>query len=195
MRYYVIRRGLNNMLTTLARNWWMFLLRGVVAIVFGVMAIVWPDITLFTLIVLFGAFVLIDGVFSIAAAITRARQKNEWLPFLLQGLLGVGVGLGAWIWPDLTALGLMYIIAAWAILSGLAQIAAAIILRRQISNEWLLILGGVLSLVFGAIIAIFPGDGAIALVWLVGIYTVVFGVAIVIFAIRLRGLDTDSTEV
>jgi len=174
-------------LEMVTRNWWMFLVRGVLAILFGVVAWVWPDLTVTVLVILFGAYALVDGVFAIIAAIV-AGGEGRWLPLLLAGVAGIGIGVITFLWPDVTALALMYLIAAWAIVLGVLQIVAAIQLRSVLENEWALGLAGLASVIFGAIVAIFPGDGAIALIWVIGIFAILFGVLLIALAFRLRRL-------
>lgn len=174
------------MAETLTRNWWLLALRGVAAIIFGVVAWAWPDITLTTLIIVFGAYALVDGVFSIVHVLTTRDRPTNWPWLLLQGILGVGVGIGTIVWPDLTALALLYVIAAWAIVTGAMQIAAAVELRREIQGEFWLGLGGIASIAFGILAFVFPGAGALALVWMIGVYAIIFGVAALLLAFRLR---------
>lgn len=176
----------------MAYPWWSFALRGVLAILFGLVAIIWPDITLGALIILFGAYVLVDGIFAIVGAAMNGRD-GRWLPLIVVGLAGILVGLVTLIWPGLSALALIYMVAFWAIAIGLLQIVGAIQMRQQITNEVWLILSGVLSVLIGLYIAVFPGDGAVALVLLIGFYAVVFGVLLIMlaFTLRRRG-DTSS---
>lgn len=174
-------------LEALTRNWWVFLVRGILAILFGIVAWIWPDLTVTVLVVLFGAYALVDGIFAIVAAITSG-EGGRWLPLLLLGLAGIAVGIMTFLWPDITAVALITIIGVWAIIIGVMQIVAAIQLRRRIEGEWALGLAGLAAIVFGAIVVIFPGSGAIALVWLIGIYAIFFGILLVALAFRLRGL-------
>jgi uncharacterized membrane protein HdeD (DUF308 family) len=173
----------------LSRTWWMLAVRGVAAVIFGLLALVWPQITLLALVLVFGAYALVDGVFSLVAA-ARGRElaggSRGWL--ILEGLLGIAAGIVAIVWPDITALALLWVIAAWAVVTGVLEIVAAIRLRRALDNEWLLIVAGALSVVFGLILIIWPGSGAIGLVWLIGIYAIAFGIVLLGLALRLRGL-------
>jgi uncharacterized membrane protein HdeD (DUF308 family) len=171
----------------LARNWWALVLRGVLAIVFGVLAFVNPGLTLSTLILLFGAYSLVDGVFAIIAGLRAAQRHERWWPFALEGLLSIAVGIVAFLMPLAAAFALLMIASAWSIVTGIFRIAAAIRLRREIEGEWLLILNGLLSVAFGVVIAIFPGAGLVWLVWMVGLYAIVFGVILVALGFRLRG--------
>jgi uncharacterized membrane protein HdeD (DUF308 family) len=174
------------MVIELARNWWALALRGLAAIIFGIVAWIWPDLTVTALVILFGAFVLVEGAFDVATALTTRNRDDRW-PLLLQGIAGIAIGVVTLVWPDITALTLMYLIAAWAILTGIFEVIVAIRLRREISGEFLLGLAGVASILFGIAIAIFPGSGAVALVWLIGIYAIAFGILLLILAFRLRG--------
>lgn len=176
------------MLAILARNWWVFLLRGVAAVIFGILAIVWPLLTLQVLILPFGAYALVDGVFTVMAGIAAHEHNQRWWVLLLHGMAGIIVGVITFFWPGLTALVLLYFIAAWAIITGVTEIVAAIQLRRIIENEWLMILTGIASLIFGLILFIFPGAGALSLVWLIGVYSIIFGLLLIFLSLRLRGL-------
>lgn len=172
----------------LARNWWAFVLRGVLAILFGLMVILLPGMALMTLVVLFGFFAIAEGVFSLMAAFrtTPTLQHQPWWALLLEGLIGIAAGLAALFWPGLTAIVLLYIIAAWAVVSGILEIVAAIRIRRHVSGEWLLGLAGALSVVFGVLVAMFPGAGALVMVLWIGAYAIVFGVLLIGLGIQLR---------
>jgi uncharacterized membrane protein HdeD (DUF308 family) len=173
----------------LSRSWWIMAVRGAAAVIFGVLALIWPEITLLALVLVFGAYALVDGLFALVAAV-RGRQlaggSRAWL--VLEGLLGVGAGIVTVVWPDITALALLWVIAFWAVLTGVLEIVAAVRLRRVLDNEWLLILAGALSIVFGLILIVFPREGAVGLVWLIGSYAIVFGIVLFGLALRLRGL-------
>jgi len=175
------------MVHALAKNWWMLLLRGVAAIIFGVLTFAWPGMTLLTLIMFYGAFALIDGVLAIVAAITGGAPAPRWW-LAIVGLLGIATGLVVFMMPGLTALVLLYFIAGWAIATGVFQIIGAIRLRKEIDDEWYLILGGLISVLFGIGVMMAPGAGALALLWVIGIYAVVIGVIMVALAFRLRKL-------
>jgi uncharacterized membrane protein HdeD (DUF308 family) len=177
------------MIEALARNWWMMALRGAAAILFGILAIVWPDITVGVLVAFFGAFALVNGIFAIVEAF-QADDTDRWW-HVAEGVLSILVGVVAWVWPDLTALSLLYFIAAWALVTGVIEIIAAIQLRKQITNEWMLIIGGVLSVLFGILLLFRPRESAIALVVVIGIYAIIFGAILLILAFRLRGLRDD----
>jgi uncharacterized membrane protein HdeD (DUF308 family) len=173
------------MVHALAKNWWLLLLRGIAAIVFGLLAFAWPGLTLLTLILFYGAFALVDGVLAIIAAITGGAPAPRWW-LAIVGLLGIAAGLLTFLMPGLTAVVLLLFIAGWAIATGVFQIIGAIKLRKEIDNEWLLILCGVISVLFGVSMVLAPGAGALALVWVIGAYSVVIGALFVALAFRLR---------
>jgi len=183
------------MFARLFRHWWLFVVRGVLAIIFGVLALIWPGPTKYILIVLFGAFVLVDGIFTVAAGITFHQYFERWWAVLLEGLAGILLGFLAYLWPGLTALVLVYFIAAWAVITGILEIVAAIQFRRVIAGEWAMILIGLLSIVFGVLLAVFPAVGAVSLVWLIGIYAVADGIMQIIFAFRLRSIRRDIEQI
>ena len=175
------------MVHALAKNWWMLLLRGIAAIIFGVLAFAWPGMTLLTLVTLYGAYTLVDGVLAIVAAITGGAPAPRWW-LAVVGLLGIATGLLVFLMPGLTALVLLYFIAGWAIATGLFQVIGAIRLRKEIDNEWYLILSGVVSVLFGIGVIMAPGAGALALLWVIGTYAVIMGVILVALAFRLKKL-------
>jgi uncharacterized membrane protein HdeD (DUF308 family) len=181
------------MLPILAGNWWALLVRGIAAVLFGLAAIFWPGPTLFVLIVFFGAYVLVDGIFALVAGI-RGSGSRRWL-LLAEGALGVVAALIAFFWPGETALVLLYVIAAWAIFTGILKVVMAISLRREIENEWLMVLSGVLSVLFGIILAALPGVGLLSLAWLIGIYALIFGIALIVLGFRVRGHRQGSSRV
>ena len=183
------------MLELLAKNWWTFTLRGIVAILFGIMALTWPGLTLTVLIVMFGAYAIIDGVFAITAAITGAAPRGEWWVLVLWGLLGIGAGIVTFFFPGVTAIVLLYLIGFWAIVRGVMEIVAAIQVRKVIDNEWLLILAGACSVIFGFILLARPGAGAIAVLWLIGLMSIVAGILLIALSVRLKGLKNRITDV
>jgi uncharacterized membrane protein HdeD (DUF308 family) len=174
-----------SLLNTLARYWWLILLRGIAAIVFGVLAFIWPGITLVTLILFWGAFMLVDGVLALANAIMGGGMGSRWW-LALVGLAGVAAGVMTFLWPGVTALVLLWFMASWAIVLGIFQIIGAIQLRKEIDNEWTLILSGVVSVLFGVIPFVAPGAGALGLVWVIATYAIIFGVLMVMAGLRLK---------
>jgi uncharacterized membrane protein HdeD (DUF308 family) len=171
---------------TLARNWWVLVLRGVFALIFGIVAFLLPGATLLALVILFAAYMGVDGIMAIVLAIRRAQQRREWWPLVLEGIAGIGIAIITVIWPGVTALALLYLIAAWALVTGVMEIVAAIRLRKVIRGEFFLGLAGVASVAFGIIAILFPGEGARALVWLIGSYAILFGVLLIALGVRLR---------
>jgi len=172
----------------LAQHWWAVGLRGLAAIIFGILALVWPGLTLIALIALFGAYALIDGLFTIFLAIRGREDHRNWGWLLAEGIVGVLIGVLTFRWPGVTALVLLAFIAAWAVITGIMEIFQAIELRHVIRNEWLLILSGVASVLFGLLLFLFPYNGAVALVWLIGIYAIVFGAMLLGLSWRLRSM-------
>jgi uncharacterized membrane protein HdeD (DUF308 family) len=179
---------------SLVKNWWAVALRGAAALVFGILTALWPDIGLTALVVLFGSFAIVYGVFNIITAVRRRRDERRWWALLLEGVVSVAVGTVTLIMPDLTALALVYVIAAWAILTGILEIAAAIMLRRHIRGEWWLALAGMLSVAFGAVLAIWPGVGALALVLWIGAYAIVLGILLIALGFKLRRLRFELPD-
>lgn len=180
----------NHLWQALGQHWKWIALRGVAAVIFGVLAIAWPAIALAVLVLVWGAYAFVDGVFTLLAAARMREAGRPIWPLVLVGLLGVGAGLVAFFWPALTALGLLMLIAAWALVIGVLQIIAAIRLRRALVNEWWLGLSGALSVLFGVMMIANPGAGAVAVAWVIGAYAVFFGVMLVLLALRLRKTST-----
>ncbi len=174
------------MLEHLSRNWGWIVLRGVAAVLFGVLAFLWPGITLAALVIVWGAYALADGVLSLIAAYRIRDQGKPFWSLVIVGLLGIAAGIVTFIWPGMTALVLLMFIAAWAVVMGVFQIIAAIRLRKEIQNEWLLALSGVLSVLFGIIMFVAPGAGALAVIWVIGAYAIVFGVLLIWLGLRLK---------
>jgi len=166
-------------------TWWAMVLRGIAAVLFGLAALFWPGLTLFVLLVYFGVYALVDGLLAIVAGI-KASGGRRWL-LLVEGAPGLLAGLVVLFWPGTTALVLVYVISAWAIFTGLLKVLMAVAFRREIENGWLMILGGLLSVLFGVILGAMPGAGLVTLVWLVGIYALILGVAMVVLGFLDRG--------
>jgi uncharacterized membrane protein HdeD (DUF308 family) len=175
------------MTATLARNWWTMALRGLVAVLFGIAAFAWPDLTLLAMVWLFGIYALLDGIFSLISGVTNRGENERWWLLLLEGAVGIAAGIIAILWPGITAFALLYLIAAWAIITGVLEIATAIRLRQEIEGEWLMALSGFLSLVFGILLVIWPGVGVLAVIWLIAAYAIVFGIFLIILGFRMRG--------
>jgi uncharacterized membrane protein HdeD (DUF308 family) len=166
--------------------WWMFAWRGAVALIFGVLALAWPGLTLLWLVALFAAFALIGGGVSVVGSIKARKSDDHWWLALLLGLVSIGAGVIAIFHPDLTALVLVLLMGANAIVTGILDIAMAIRLRKAIRGEWVLGLAGVVSLVFGVLVFLFPAAGALALVWLISLYAIITGVLLLVAAWQAR---------
>ena len=177
----------SEVLRSLADNWWLLLLRGIAAIAFGVLAFLWPGLTLVTLTLLWGAYALTDGVIAIWAAFNAAggdAGPRWWLG--LSGVAGILAGVVTFYYTGTTTLVLLMFIAVWAIIIGILQIWGAIALRKVLQHEWLLILNGVLSIAFGVVLLAQPGTGALALVWMIAWYAIFFGCLYVALAFKLK---------
>ena len=175
------------MIDTLSRYWWLLAVRGVAAILFGIAAFLWPSITLTVLVLLFGAYSLVDGIFAVIAGIAARKEQERWWMMILEGLAGIVIGVITFLYPSITALVLLYFIAAWSIVTGAFEVAAAVRLRKEIEGEWLLGLAGFASIIFGILLIVLPGPGALAVIWLIGSYAIVFGVLMLVLAFRIRG--------
>jgi len=172
-------------LPVLAKYWWLILLRGIVAIIFGVLAFAWPGITLITLILFYGAFALADGVLALGHAIMGGNVGSRWW-LALVGIAGIAAGLVTFLMPGVTALVLLIFIACWAIALGIFQIIGAIRLRKEIDNEWLIGLSGALSILIGIILLVAPGPAILGLIWLIASCSIVFGIMLVMEAFKLK---------
>ena len=174
----------------LSQNWWLIVLRGLAAVLFGLAAFVWPGLTLLALVILFGFYALIDGIIALVSGLAHVKDGSRWWVFVLEGLVGIAAGVIALLRPGVATAVLLLIIAAWAILTGIFELAAAIRLRREISNEWLLALSGVLSILLGVLLVIQPVTGTLAVIWIIGAYSLVFGVVLIALGVRLRSWHT-----
>jgi uncharacterized membrane protein HdeD (DUF308 family) len=174
-------------ITVLARNWWALALRGLFAIVFGLIALLAPGLTLIALVIVFGAYAFVDGVFGIVAAVRAAEAHHRWVWLLVEGLAGVAAGIITFVWPGITAIVLLYLIAFWALVTGVLELIAGVHLRGHLAGEWMLLLGGAVSIIFGILLIVRPLAGALAVLWLIGIYATVFGILLLFLAFRLRG--------
>jgi uncharacterized membrane protein HdeD (DUF308 family) len=175
------------LLRALADNWWLILLRGIAAVIFGILAFVWPGITIASLVLLWGAYAIADGIFALWAALSGggAGPGTRWW-LAIVGILGIAAGIIAFVWPVLTAGVLLLMIAAWAIVTGIMEIIGAIALRKEIEGEWWLILAGILSVLFGLLMFMQPAAGALAVVWMIGAFAILFGVDHIALALRLK---------
>ena len=174
------------MVRSLARNWWALVIRGVAGVLFGIGALVWPPAAVAALVLLFGAYALVDGIFNIVAAVRAPREGRRWGWLTFSGLIGIATGLITFFFPGITALALVVLVASWSVVTGVAEIVAAIRLRKQIRHEWLWILSGLLSVAFGVLLFLLPAAGAVALAIWIGAYMLVFGALLIAFGVRLR---------
>lgn len=172
--------------TLLARNWWTVALRGALAILFGLALLIWPGISLRVLVALFGLFAIVGGAFTAIVMLRELGAYRRWWLFLIEGLFGIAAGVVALLWPDITGLILLYLIAAWAIVTGLLEIIVAFQLRQQLQGEWLLVIAGIVSVVFGVLLTVWPVAGALAILVFLGAYAIFYGVMLLIVAYRLR---------
>ena len=166
-----------------AKNWWVLLIRGLLAVLFGSMAFAWPGPTLVALVLLYGAYSFVDGVTALSVGVA---SRSGW--FVLSGLAGLAVGIGTFFYPGITAIALFYLIAGWSIVRGIFEVGAGIALRKVISGGWALVLGGIFSIIFGLLFVAYPAPGVLALVYLLGAYTFVFGFTMIVLSFLLHAL-------
>lgn len=173
-------------LSTLHTNWWLLVLRGLGAVIFGLLTFLMPGLTLLVLVSLFGFFCLFNGVLAIISGIRRRGTEPRWWTLVIEGLFSLLAGVATLLWPGVTSLALLYFVAFWAIATGIMQVVTAVRLRKQLEGEWMLILGGVLSVVFGLIILFAPVSGALVISWWIGAFAFVYGIVLSILGFRLR---------
>lgn len=177
---------MNPLVNVLARNWWAVLIRGVIAVIFGILAYLWPGATWVAVAILFGAYALVDGIFAIVAAVRAAETQQRWWPFVIEGIVGIVIAAITFYDVRITIFALYFTIAAWAFLTGIFEIVAAIELRKHVANEFWLILGGIASIAFAVLMIWFPLAGFLAITWLIAAYAIVFGIMLIALAFRLR---------
>jgi uncharacterized membrane protein HdeD (DUF308 family) len=180
------------MLNQLAYNWWTVGLRGLLAIIVGVIALFFPVVTLVFLIALFGCFALLEGLFLLVAGIRSRKSNQRWWALILQGILGLGAGALAFLAPMATAIALIYLVAVWAVASGVIEIIAAIRLRKAIEGEWLLILDGAVTIIFGLALALAPNVGLLVWMWMIGGFKLASGILLIILAFKLKKFRRDN---
>lgn len=168
----------------LYQNRWLIGLRGVLAIIFGVLAFLMPGMTAFALVIVFSAYAILDGILAIATGVRTHEANSRWWLIIIEGIVDIAAGVIAFLYPGLAAVTLLFVIAFWAIITGILEIAAAIRLRREITNEWALGLTGVASIILGVIMIVNPGAGLVGLVWAIGGYAIIFGVLMLFLAFR-----------
>ncbi|NGO00338.1 HdeD family acid-resistance protein [Grimontia sp. S25] len=177
----------------LSRNWWVLLLRGIASIIFGFMLWTLPtEESVETLILVFGIFAFVDGALQVWTAIMERKERDNWVVLMLWGVVGIAAGIMTFTVPGLTAVALLFYIAIWAIAKGVLEIIAAIRLRKEIAGEWLLILGGVISILFGGFLMSNPAAGATALIWVIAMYAFIFGVLFMALSFKLKGLKENA---
>ena len=168
----------------------MFLFRGIAAVLFGIVALVWPNMTLSVLVFVFGLFAMISGIATVVAAL-RYREFTGWGWILAEGMLGILVGVVALIWPGITALAFLYLLAFWAILTGILEVVAPLSFPMSGGRAALSVLAGLVSIVFGILIAAQPSSGLLAIVWLIGVYAILFGIMYIVMYFEARSLATS----
>jgi uncharacterized membrane protein HdeD (DUF308 family) len=181
------------MVDLLTQHWWTWALRGAAAVLFGVSVLIWPGAGLAVFVALFGAYALVSGIFAlVGAAETRKWNQPSWV-MLIDGLLGVAAGVVTFVWPAVTALALVYIIASWALLTGIVEVVGAFRYQRELGmgDAWLMGLAGTISALFGGLLIVHPGAGALAVVTVIGLYAIFFGVAMLVFGFRLQAIRKD----
>lgn len=166
--------------------WWMLLIRGIFAVLFGILATTWPGLTLATLIIFFGAFALVHGLMAVIGSIVARKEADDWWLVLFEGIVGIIIGIMTFTWPTLTGLVLAYFIAAWALINGILRIYGAIKLRKAIEGEWLLIISGIIGVIFGIFVFARPLAGALAITWIIGVYAIIFGLLGIILSFRIK---------
>src|SRR5262252_869345 len=183
------------MFNLMTQNWWAIALRGLVAVLFGIAAFTWPGITLWALVALFGAYALVDGIFAIIESFRRDVVGERWWALLFEGFVGIAIGVLTFFWPGLTAMGLLYLIAFWAIVTGVFEIITAIRLRHEIRGEWMMALIGVLSIALGFLMVAIPLAGALSVILMIGAYAFATGALMIALAFKLRSLKSPGGEI
>lgn len=182
------------MVSALARNWWLVALRGLIAVLLGLAAFLWPGLTWLVLVYLFGFYALFDGLLAVITGVRHSKDTPRWWVFLLEGLISIAAGVIAFFQPVLTGLVILFAIAGWAIITGILEIVAAIRLRREITNEWWLALGGVASIALGILLILRPAAGGVALIWTLGAYELIFGILLIFLGFRLRNWNEPGNS-
>jgi uncharacterized membrane protein HdeD (DUF308 family) len=172
----------------LGRSWWMVAMRGILAVAFGLYALFVPGLALAAIIMAFGVVVLLAGILAIVAGMRRQAEHQPSWPFVIEGIICVALGLLALIKPGATAVAWLYLISGFAVVSGILHIVAGVELRKQVEGEWVLILNGILTTILGILMVLLPWAGLLSLVWLIGAYSLFFGVLLLVFAFRLRSI-------
>jgi len=185
------------MIRAISKYWWVFSLRGIIAIVFGLAALLWPALTLGVMVLLFGLFALLEGLLTVVSSFGKGDEKGGWT-LLLEGLVGLlvcvivllGTSIGSMLWPKVAAVMLVYYIAGWAMLAGLFKIITAFRIRNEVKGEWMLGLNGLVSILVGVILIFRPGAGVLAVAWLIGILAIIVGIFQLLFGLKFRKMDS-----
>jgi uncharacterized membrane protein HdeD (DUF308 family) len=183
------------MFNLMTQNWWAIELRGFAAVLFGIATFMWPGVTLSVLAPLFGAYAMINGIFAVIEGIRRDVSQERWRPLLFEGAISIVLGVMAFAWPGLTAMGLLFLIAFWAIMTGVFEIITAIRLRHEIRGEWVMALIAILSMAFGLLLLAFPGPGALSEILLIRAFVFAIGALMIALAFKLRSLRRSGGEV
>jgi uncharacterized membrane protein HdeD (DUF308 family) len=183
------------MFNLMTQNWWAIALRGLVAVLFGIAAFMWPGITLWALVAIFGAYALVDGIFAVIEAFRRDVVGERWWALLFEGFVGIAIGILTFTWPGLTAMGLLYLIAFWAIVTGVFEVITAIRLRHEIRGEWMMALIGILSVAFGFLLVAFPLAGALSVILIIGSFAIATGALMIALGFKLRSLRHPGGEI
>jgi uncharacterized membrane protein HdeD (DUF308 family) len=181
-------------LVGMTQNWWAWLIRGIAAVIFGILAWLWPGLTWITIAIFFGAYALVDGVFAIVATVRSAERQQPWWPLLIEGIIGILIAAITFYDVRITIVALYLTIAVWAFLTGIFELVAAVQLRKIIANEIWLIIGGIASIAFGVLMLLYPIIAAIAIIYIIAAYAIVFGVIMIGFSFRLRAHATAPTK-
>jgi uncharacterized membrane protein HdeD (DUF308 family) len=183
-----------SMMGTLSKNWWMLLIAGLAALVFGVLSFIYPGMTLAILVSFYGAYALVDGIFRVIASVNQGERGQPWGFLLISGIISILAGIVTFFYPGITAAVLYWIIAIWAIVHGILEIAAAIQFRRIVPHDWALALGGVLSILFGVLLFLYPASGILTLIWLIAIYAVLYGIVQIMLAVRVHNYSGSTVQ-
>jgi uncharacterized membrane protein HdeD (DUF308 family) len=175
----------------LVQNWSTLVVRGIVGIVFGIVALLWPDLTVGVIVGIFGAFAIVYGIVAVVSALVARSNAQRWAGDLVEGLVAIGAGLVVLLWPDLTATGVLILMGLFALAVGAAQLAAALGIRHLMRRTWPLALSGVISIAFGIALLSASSEGAVTLAWLVGLYAIAFGVSLVVLGLSLRRVGRE----
>lgn len=174
------------MIHHLAKYWWLFVLRGVMAVIFAILAFIWPALTLSVLVVFLGAYLFVDGLFSLVHGFRVIKKDSHWWVLVLEGVLGIAAGLVALFMPGITVVFLITLIAVWCLITGLLEIILAIRLRKELTNEWMLVVAGIFSIIFGILLFAQPLAGVVVIAWWLGAYALLFGFFLILVGMRLK---------